>query len=123
MIICKRPAPPDDHLQEAAPSGGGAYGQRSTGHFTTLGRIVEEKEEEKEEEEEEEEKERKFLRADGQAHGPINGIRGPRLREEIKGNHLEAGINCRGLHSRICIINHCIPFCVLMMPVHFLSWG
>ena len=46
MIICKRPAPPDDHLQEAAPSGGGAYGQRYTGHFTTLGRIVEEKEEE-----------------------------------------------------------------------------
>ena len=52
MIICKRPAPLDDHLQEAAPSGGGAYGQRSTGHFTTLGRIVEEKKEEKEEEEE-----------------------------------------------------------------------
>ena len=45
MIICKRPAPPDDHLQEAGNNNNDK-----------------EEEKKKEEEEEKEEKEKKFLR-------------------------------------------------------------
>ena len=50
MIICKRPAPPDDHLQEAGNNNNDK-----------------EEEKKKEEEEEKKEKEKKFLRTGSRA--------------------------------------------------------
>ena len=53
MIICKRPAPPDDHLQEAGNNNND--------------KEEEKKKEEEEEKEEKEEKEKKFLRTGSRA--------------------------------------------------------
>ena len=82
MIICKSPAPPDDYLQEAGPSGWSFARGRSLGmiifkepvpqndkrHNNNNNKEEKEKEEGGEEEKvkeekEEKEKERKFLRA------------------------------------------------------------
>ena len=56
MIICKRPIPPDDHLQEAGRSGwsGGPQGDGT--------------EEEKKEKKKEEKEEKKFLRMGTHTH-------------------------------------------------------
>ena len=74
MIICKRPAPPDDHLQMAGPSKWsfvrGWSNNNNPGDLVTRVTGVKGQKEEKKENEKEE---KKFLRADGHTDQPNKG--------------------------------------------------
>ena len=83
MIICKRPAPTDDHLQEARPYGWQQQQQQGWPGMTG------QKEEKKEKEKKEKEEKEKFLRTDTPIEDSTRGLSGPKKENQIESNQIK----------------------------------